>query len=321
MTIVTDTFLSFSAKGNREDLTDIIYDVSPTKTPFMANAGRATAKSVLHEWQMDALASAADNKHLQGDETAFDAVTPTVRVGNYTQIAKKAVIVSGTQEVVDKAGRNSEVGYQLAKLGKEIKRDMEVTVVGTNKGGVGGNSTTEPELASLSAWIKTNDVFGGGAGASPTWTSGVPSAGRTDGTQAAFTLAMLQSAVRLCFASGAEPTTLMVGPVNKQKVSAFEGISTVQYNLSQPEAAAIIAAVDVIKTDFGLLSIVPNRFQRERDAFLIDWDMVAIAYLRPFFQEELAKTGDAHKRHMVVEYTLEVKNEKGLGGIYDLTTT
>jgi hypothetical protein len=319
--IVTNTFLSYDAKGNREDLEDIIYDVSPTKTPFVSNAGRNTAKAVLHEWQMDSLAAAADNKKLQGAEGVFSAVVPTVRVGNYTQIADKAVIVSGTQEKVDKAGRGSELGYQLAKLGKEIKRDMEFTLVGTSKGGVGGATATEPELASLPAWIKTNDIMGTGAAASPVWTSGVPAASRTDGTQTAFTLARLKSAMQLAYNSGAEPSTLMVGPFNKTLVSLFTGISTVQYNLSTPEAAAIIAAVDIIKTDFGLLSIVPNRFQRERDAFLLDWDLVSVAYLRPFEQEELAKTGDGMKRIMRVEYTLEVKNEAGLAGVFDNTTS
>jgi hypothetical protein len=319
--IVTNTFLTPDAVGNREDLEDIIYDISPTKTPFMANAGRGTCKAVLHEWQMDELASAADNKKLQGAEAEFGAVVPTVRVGNYTQIADKAVIVSGTQEKVDKAGRSSEVGYQLAKLGKEIKRDMEFTLVGTNKGAVGAATATEPELASLPAWIKTNTVFGVG-GSDPVWTSGVPAAGRTDGTQAAFTVDMLKEAMADCFASGAEPTTLSVGPFNKQVVSGFTGISTLQYQLNAPsQTSAIIAAVDVIKTDFGLLSVVPNRFQRERDALLLDFDYVSVNYLRPFEQEELAKTGDGIKRVMRVEYTLEVKNEKALGGIFDLATS
>lgn len=318
---ITDTFMTYEAKGNREDLTDIIYDISPTKTPFVANAGRGTAKAVLHEWQMDKLRAPADNKQFQGAEVDFDTVVPTVRVGNYTQIASNSVIVSGTQEAVDHAGRESEIGYQMTKLGKEMKRDMEVTLVGTNKGGVGASAGVEPELASLPAWIKTNTSKGGGAGADPVWTSGVPAAGRTDGTQRAFTLALVQEALQKAFASGAEPTTLMVGPVNKVKASSFTGISTVQYNMSAPAAAAIIAAVDIIKTDFGLLSIVPNRFQRERDAFLLDWDLVEVDYLRPFHSEELAKTGDGIKRVMRVEYTLKVKNEAGLAGVYDLTIT
>jgi hypothetical protein len=317
---IADTFMTYEAKGNREDLIDIIYDVTPTKVPFLSNAGRGSAKSTLHEWQMDSLRAPVDNKQLQGAEVDFDAVVPTVRVGNYTQIASSSVIVSGTQEVVDKAGRGSEVGYQLTKMSKEIKRDMETTLVGTNKGGVGAAAGVEPELASLPAWIKTNDVFGAG-GASPVWTSGVPAAGRTDGTQEAFTLVRLKAAMELAFTNGAEPTTLMAGPVNRQKASAFTGISTVQYNLSKPEAAAIIAAVDVIKTDFGLLTIVPNRFQRERDVLLIDWDMVSVNYLRPFHEEELAKTGDGIKRVMRVEYTLKVSNEAGLAGVFDNTIT
>lgn len=318
---IADTFMTYEAKGNREDLTDIIYDVSPTKVPFLSNAGRGSAKATLHEWQMDSLRAPADNKQFQGAEVDFDAVVPTVRVGNYTQIASSSVIVSGTQEVVDKAGRGSEVGYQLTKMSKELKRDMETTLIGTNKGAVGASAGVEPELASLSAWIKTNDIMGTGAAASPVWTSGVPAAGRTDGTQTALTLARLKAAMSLAFTNGAEPTTLMAGPFNRALASTFTGISTVQYNLSKPEAAAIIAAVDVIKTDFGLLTIVPNRFQRERDVFLIDWDQVSVVYLRPFHEEELAKTGDGIKRVMRVEYTLQVNNEAGLAGVFDNTTS
>jgi hypothetical protein len=269
---------------------------------------------------MDELAPAADNKRLQGDDVAFDALTPTVRVGNYTQIASKRFIISGTQEAVDKAGRKSEVSYQIAKAGKELKRDMEVTCFGVNKGGVAGNSNTPPELASILAWIKTNTVKGTG-GVDPSWSAGVPSAGRTDGTQAAFTEAMLKEACRKAFASGAEPTTLMVGPFNKQRVSTFAGIAPPRWNTDGTGAAVIIGAADFYRSDFGLLAVVANRFQRERDAFLIDFDQLAIAYLRPFFAEKLAKTGDAEKWHEIVEYTLVVKNERGLAGVFDLTTS
>lgn len=320
MAIVTNAFATFNAKGNREDLTDIIENVSPTATPFMSGAGRTTCRAVLHEWQMDALAAAADNKVLQGDETSAAATTATVRVGNYTQISKKSVAITGTQEAVDKAGRNSELAYQLAKLGKELKRDMEVALL-SNKGGVGASSGVIPELAGLGAWVKTNDVFltTGTPGASPTWTSGVPSAGRTDcSNTTAFTEVMLKDAMRLTFASGGEPSVLMVGPKNKQVVSGFAGIAPPRYMQSDSSTAAIIGAADVYRSDYGLLTVVPNRFQRERDAWLIDFDQVAVGYLRPFFQEELAKIGDAERRHMLVEYTLVVKNEAGLGGIFDL---
>lgn len=320
--IVANTFTTFDAKGNREDLADIIYDVSPTKTPGVSNAKRGKATATLTQWQMDRLDSAVDNPRLQGQVAAPPAITPTTLVGNYTQIAGKEIIISGTQQAINPAGRAREVGYQLARKGLALRRDMERIMFGTNKGGVGGNATTPPELASLPAWLKSNTVFqNGDGGADPTWTSGVPGAGRTDdGTPVPFTETMLKECARLVHTSGGDPSTLMVGPYNKQVVSGFDGISQLTYNLNRPgDSVAIIGGADVYKTDYGVLTVVPNRFQRERDAFLLDWDLIEVAYLRPFFQEELAKTGDAEMWHLLVEFTLKVLNEEGLGGIYDLT--
>lgn len=320
MAIVANTFLTYSAIGNREELADLIADVSPTATPFLSNAGSASAESTKPEWQMDVLAAASDaNAHLQGDETAFDAVTPTTRVGNYTQILKKSVIVSRTQEQVSKAGRNSEIARELIKKGKELKRDLEKTLLG-NQGGVGGNSTTAPKLASLGAWVKTNDSFGA-TGASPVWTSGVPAAGRTDGTQRAFTEALLKPVLRDVFSNSMfDASVIMLGPFNKQAMSSFTGIAQIRYNAKGDAPASIIGAADIYVSDFGNLSVVPNRFQRDRDAWVLDFDQISIAWLQPWMEEELAKTGDAHKRHILGEMTLRVEQEAALGLVADLTT-
>lgn len=319
MAPVANTFMTYQSTGNREDLLDAIYNISPTATPVLSNAGRGSAKAVRHDWQTDSLAAAATNAHVQGDETSFNAVTASTLQANYMQIAKKAVVISGTQQAIDKAGRESEVNYQLAKISKEIKRDMEVDLT-ANNAAVAPAAGVAGELGGLPAWIRTNTSFGA-TGADPAAANPTPGAARTDGTQRAFTLTLLQEVIRECFASGAEPTTLLVGPFNKQAVSAFTGISSVQYNLSKPEAAAVIAAVDVIKNDFGLLFVVPDRFSRERDAFVIDWNMLSVDYLRPFMEEKLNKSGDAEKWHLLCEYTLRVNNQAGLGIVADLTTS
>jgi hypothetical protein len=311
----------YDAQGLREQLSDRIYEISPMDTPFMSGAGVGErAKQTLVEWQTDSLAAAdGTNAHLEGDDTAFSTPAATVRVGNYTQISKKSVIISGTLEVVDKAGRRSELSHQIAKRGRELKRDME-TIFLRAQAGVAGSAGVARTLAGINAWVKSNDDFGAG-GASPTYTSGVPSAVRTDGTQRAFTETILKSVIQSTWTSGGTPRILMVGPFNKTVVSGFSGIATRNFDLSRPQPAAVIAAVDVYVSDFGTLRVIPNRFQRERDGWVLDFEYISVRYLRSFMTERLAKTGDAEKRHLLAEYTLEVKQEAALGLAADLNVS
>lgn len=319
MAIVANTFTRYSAIGIREDLSNVIYNISPEETPFIANIARENVKNTYFEWQTDALSAAsASNAALEGDDiSSFQAVTPTARVGNYTQISTKNVIISGTLEAVDKAGRRSELTYQLAKMGAELKRDMESALL-ANQAAVAGNTTTARRTAGLPAWLTSNTSFGTG-GADPTVGS-TPTAARTDGTQRAFTETLLKEVVAEVWTSGGTPKMLMVGAFNKQAASAFSGIATKFRDVPAGQQAQIIGAADVYVSDFGTINIVPNRFQRARDAFVVDPEYASLAILRPIQQTELAKTGDAEKRLMLVEYGLKVSNQAAHGGVFDLTT-
>jgi len=321
MGLVSGTMTRYDAQGLREQLSDRIYNISPMDTPFLTGIGVGErAKQTLVEWQTDSLASAdGTNAHLEGDDTAFSTPAATVRVGNYTQISKKSVIISGTVEEVDKAGRRSELSYQLAKRGRELKRDME-TILLRAQAGAAGSLGVARTLAGLNAWVKTNDDLGA-TGASPTYTSGVPGAVRTDGTQRAFTETILKNVIQLVWTAGGNPRILMVGPFNKTVVSGFSGIATRNFDMSRPQPAAIIASVDVYVSDFGTLRVIPNRFQRERDGWVLDFEFLSLRYLRPFMTERLAKTGDAEKRHLLAEYTLEVKQEAAIGLAADLNVS
>lgn len=322
MALIANTETRYTQKGLRESLSDIIHDISPEDTPFMSAIGRTGAKQTLEEWQTDVLASAdGSNAQLEGDDVTFSAVTPSVRVGNYTQISSKAIIVSETVDVVDKAGRRTVTARQVARKGAELKRDQE-TIFLRAQAGVAGGVGTARTLAGLNAWVKTNESVGSG-GVAPVYTSGVPSAVRTDGTLAAFTETMLKSVIQSVWTQGGTPRILMVGPVNKQRVSGFSGIATRNFDLSNvsPKATAIIASADVYVSDFGTLRAIPNRFQRERDGWILDWEMLSQRQLRPMKTIKLAKTGDATKSYIRVEYTLQVKQEAGLGIAADLTTT
>lgn len=325
MAIATNTFLTYAAKGIREDLSNVIYSISPEETPFVNNVGKGSISSVSYDWQTDTLASAAANAQLEGDETSYAAVTATVRLQNFAQISNKSVVISGTEEKVNKAGRKSEVAYQIAKRGAELKRDIEFVCL-SNQAAVAGDSTTARTTGSLTAFLKTNTNFdattgeGLTAGEDPTYTN-VPNDTRTDSsTQRAFTEAMLKDVIQQVWTEGGNPKMLMVGPFNKGKVSGFAGIAETRIAASN-KPTTIIAAADVYISDFGSVSIVPNRFQRERDAFVLDPEFASVDYLRPMQTMDMAKTGDAEKKLMLAEWGVRIKNEKAHGGIFDLTTS
>jgi hypothetical protein len=317
MAIVTNTFLTFSAKGIREDLTDIIYNIAPTQTPFMSSVGKTKALQTFHEWQTDSLAAASlTNAQLQGDDiTTFDPATATSRLGNYTQILRKTVVISDTQDVVKKAGRASEVAYQVAKKLKELKRDMEATLL-NNQQRSAGSSTSAPQLAGVESWIFTN-TSKGATGVDPVAADGTGL--RTDGTQRAFTEALFKNVIGGVFDnSGEEPDIAMLGRFNKQIASTFTGNAT---RMNEADTGKLFASVDVYEHDFGTLKIVPNRFQRSRSCLIINSELWAVPFLRPVKIEDLAKTGDAEKKMIITEMSLEARNEAGSGGVFDLTTS
>jgi len=323
MTIFTNTYTRYGASGLREELSDAIYRISPEDTPLVSGMAKAKASQTLFEWQTDALAAAVStNKQLEGDNiTSSTAMVSTARVGNYTQISRKLVSVSGTLDAVNKAGRKSELAYQIAKVGAELKRDIETTCWSV-QAGAAGNTTTARGTAGLGAWIKTNDDFGSG-GASPTYTSGVPGAARTNGTQRTFTETILKAVAQSIWTEGGKLQNLFLGPFVKTVCSAMTGVVTRNFDISNApaKATAVIAAIDVYVTDFGTLRVMPSRFQLTRDGYFIDFEYLALRHLRPFQVIKLAKTGDASLRMLLVEWGLQVKQEAALGLAADLSTS
>lgn len=312
------TYQSYTAIGQREDLSDVIANISPTDTPFMSSVGKTKATAVYHEWQTDSLAAAALGGAVEGADASSATMSPTTRAGNRTQIFQKTVQVAGTLEAVDKAGRKSEKAYQLAKASAEIKRNIELSLL-SNQVAAAGNSSTARTMGGLQAWLATNGDFNtdGAAGASGT-------TARDEGTGRTFTEALLKTVVKEVYESGGKPTVLMVNPGHKQTVSAFAGIAAQRYQAPTSAATTIIGAADVYLSDFGTMSVVPNRFMNAANsadtcAFVLDPEYAAVAYLRPFSTNELAKTGDSEKTQIIAELTLEVKNEAAHGVIGDLS--
>lgn len=314
----TNTFATYEAIGNREDLSDVIYRIDPTETPFMSGIARETATAVNHEWQTQALAAPnGSNAQLEGDDVVADAATPTVRLGNICQISRKSAQVTGTQQSVVSAGRNNELDYQVMLKGKELKRDMETVLVGTNQAKAAGDDSTARKTASILSWIKSNTVKGGGSAADPSAANGTST--RTDGTQVAFTEARLKDVLSKCWTAGGNPGTIMVGAFNKQVFSTFTGRAT---PTEDAKSKKIVAAVDAYESDFGRLKVVANRFQRARDVLVLEMDKWAMAPLkgRNMLSIPLARTGDSERRAVVTEYALVARNEKASGGVFDCTT-
>lgn len=313
------TYQTYTAIGQREDLSDVIYNISPTDTPFMSSIGKTKATAIYHEWQTDSLAAASLSNAAVEGATASDAtMSPTTRIGNRTQIFQKTVKISGTLEAVDKAGRKSEKAYQLAKASAEIKRDIELTLL-SNQVASNGNSSTARTLGGLQAWLATNGDFGTGGSAGASGTTA-----RTDGTDRTFTEDILKTVIKEVYQSGGTPKILMVNPAHKQTVSAFAGIAAQRYMAPSNEPTTIIGAADVYLSDFGTVSVVPNRFMNstnacDETAFVVDPDMAAVAYLRPFQTNELAKTGDSEMTQLLAELTLEIRNEAAHGIVADLS--
>ena len=320
MAVPTNTFQVYQAIGNREDLSDVIYRIDPTDTPAMSGFEREKATAVAHEWQTQALAPVdATNAVVEGDDATTDAVTPTARLGNLCQISDKVARVSGTQRAVEHAGRDDELEYQEMLKGLELKRDMESILIGTNQAKAAGDGSSIPRrTASILSWIKTNTSKGAG-GADPSAADGTGT--RTDaGTPRAFTEANLKTVLQSIWNSGGKPDTIMTGGFNKQVFSTFTGRAT---PTEDTKTKKIVASVDAYESDFGKLSIVPNRFQRPRDVLVLQMDMWAVAYLngRKMVSIPLAKTGDSDRRQMLSEYTLVARNEKASGGVFDNTAT
>ena len=318
----TNTFDSYAAIGNREDLQDKIYMVSPEKTPVVSSIRRFTATQRLHEWQRDSLATPdKDNAVIEGDDRTGTALTATSRVANTVQLFDKVAVVSGTQEKTKSAGRGSEMKYQISKKMVELKRDIEAMVLSDNVA-VAGNSTTARKSAGLGAMVYTN-ISHGGAGATPAHTSGLATTAQTAGTNRAFIETLLKTVSQATYtASGEFPSLISLTPSHKGTFSAFAGIAVNRYQVAKGKQGVIVGGADVYMSDFGELTAVPNYVQATANAttaFVLNPEYMGIAYLGGFKSEPLAKTGHTEKELVSAEACLVVTSETAQAAIKNLT--
>jgi hypothetical protein len=303
MAKVTNAFASYSAVGNREDLSNTIYNIDPFDTPIMSAIGRRKVSQRTFDWQTEALPAVnTANADEEGYELANAAATPTVRITNNTQISHRDATVTGSQEDSDAAGKKSEMARQMALSSKALKRDME-SIMGQNQARVVGNDAgTARRTRAIEHWLTTN-VSGGASYANPV----SETAAVTDGTLRNITETIFNDALQLGYDNGAEPTMCIVRAAIKRKISAFTGRSGSQVKVGQAEA---VNTVDLYKSDFGDIRIVPTRWTRARTALILDPEYAAVAFFRNFMTWNKAKTGDAETKVIQAEWGIEMRNEK-----------
>lgn len=309
-----NSFDSYDMRGIREDLSDIIYDVSPEETPFYSSIKKAKAASTYHEWQTDALRSSADNAHIEGDDTAAEARSATVRLGNYTQIFKNAVTIPGTDDAITKAGRGREMAYQVMKIAKEQKLDIEKAMF-ANQARDAGSATTPRRLAGAGSWLTTNTSAGVG-GSDPSVVDGT--ATRTDGTQRAFSQTLFDQVMQDIWVNGGNPNKVFLSAFQMNLALGFVGNNNQRNNVSKD---TVSKNMDIYVTPWGSVEFMPTRENRGRDAWIMSTDFWCAGVLRSTRNQELAKTGDSEKRQVITELTLACLNEKASGIVADLTTS
>jgi hypothetical protein len=326
MAVPTNTRETYGAVGIREDLSNIIYNISPMDTPFLNGCGRGTADNTLFEWQTDELKTAASNMQIEGNDYTSTAATEPRRLSNYTQISATQVQSSGTAEAVDFAGRKSTQAYQLAKRAKEMKRDMEYMLLeGTVKSA--GSSGAARNTAAFSTWIGTSDVAttnvvaastGGGLtnNGSTTYPDGTTEAG-TGGADTPITIALVNNVVERIWNLGGTPDTILCDSTVKGTISSSTVggavVAAPRKDIGSKDSITAVNAVDVLVTDFGTFKVVPDRFIPKTQVDFIDFDLWSVDYLRPFRTETLAKSGDSVKQLLIAEYGLRAKNGNGSG--------
>lgn len=317
MALITNTKTVYglgSTSGAREDLEDTIWDLYPDDTYCLTNFDRVKANSTFHEWMSDSLAAAAANAQLDGDDAAFGSYTNATRYGNYTQIFRKAFIISGSAEATNYAGRKSEVARQAMKQMREMKNDMEYAMVREGESSAGGVGTAR-QLGGIESWIASTDNSGNGTRttttascSTPAYAGGLTGAPVDGTTTSAVTEALFKATLALAWADGGDPSVVLVGTTQKTAIGAFTGVATKYNEVKGAKQATIVGAVDLYVSDVGNHAIILHRHVRASVILCIDPSMWSIAQLRAPQMTTLAQSGDGIKRMMIAEATLVCRN-------------
>ena len=310
---------SYNAIGTREDLSDVLSNIAPTDAPFQKMCRKGKVTNTVYEWQTDSLATAASNAAVEGAAAPAASMDVTVRQRNYTQILTKSATVLGTADATTKAGRGKEMALQVMKKTKELKRDLEFGLTQNGIAVAGDASSVARKFKGLECWIGDNQslgAVGSPAAPNPEGAAGIGTVA-TDGTAEAFTETRLKVVLQAAFTAGGDPDTIMAGPGNRAVFSTFDGVSSAQ-NLDV-STGTIKGSMSVYESDWGVLKVVPNRFQRNRTVFVLDSAGFELVTLRPMQTIDIAKTGDFETKQLITEVGLKVDNWHSHGAVRDCT--
>ena len=318
MALPVNTFTTFDAIGNREDLSDTIYDISPMETPFVSGISRDSADSTKHEWQTDALAAATTQAFLEGDDATADAAAATTRLFNDCQIFRKVISVSGTQRAVRSAGRADEFEYQLAKRGRELKRNIEKTALGVQARTTGTNTATARTMSGVATWLSANKHHFAATSTTPGAGTAIVQGNAITVTTATQLEDPVSTVIASSWNNGGDPSIIMTGSGGKRKLSKLTGIATLFRDVPASAQGQIVGAADAYVSDFGNHTIVPNRFMPSTEIYFLDMEFWALSELRGMSTHALAKTGDSDRAMLVTELTLKAKAPDASGKIADM---
>tara|TARA_R110002073_G_scaffold214110_2_gene374536 strand:- start:1212 stop:2096 length:885 start_codon:yes stop_codon:yes gene_type:complete len=272
------TLVTYAMVGVAEDVSSTIANISPSATPFQSMIKSEKVHSRTFEWLEDSLRASAATALVEGADSSMTAVgQPTTR-SNTTQIIGESFQVSATSDAVKTHGRAKETAYNLAKVLKQVKLDVEKSMVGVSQAAVVGTASAARKMASINQQISTTVDAGSNS---------------TD----ALTEAKLLELGQTCYTNGSDPSVLMIKPADSTIIAGFASSSNRQRDLADNKT--LVNAIDVLVTSFGTYRVVLNRECLATNAYLIDPSMFKQAVLRPFTRTLLAKTGDSDK-HMVV---------------------
>ena len=298
--------MSIGVGGLREDLLDIIVNISPTETPMLSGFKKSKANGTVHEWVTDTLGTATNTTVVEGADFSDPTLTARTRHSNYCQINREGFQVSDTLDAVDKVGiKGGEYEYQLAKALKNIARGMEVAIV---KGeSAAGDATTARGSRGIS------DSTTGGTGTGWVTTNTATMGGSTSITEVVY-----NNTLQECFIQGGNPDTTYAHGWNKRKISGFTAGSTKNI---ESFAKKLVASVDVYESDFGLQRIILDRYMPVKAISILQKDMWSVAMLRPVKHTPLAKVGSARRGMVEAEWTLVSYNEAASGTVFNTATS
>lgn len=306
------TYTSYTLVGAKEDVSNVISNISPAKTPFQSSIGNEKTTQKLFQWQEDELRAVAANAKVEGADASDITVDVTTMRNNYTQILSETIKIADGLDSTDKYGRAKETAYQMTKVASQLKRDLEHAFVGTAQSADAGDASTARTFAGfqsqLDAGLKN------------------PLGATTDLSEQAV-IDMQQE----LYTNGAEPSMLMVTPSNSLIVAGFAGkVQNVQ-NVAEDQnvggaavrsrdignGTTVVNVVDRYRSPFGTLNVLINRWLRAKDSLVYEADMWKKVTFRPWTRTTLAKAGDATKIQMLGEFSLKHKNYKASGVIRD----